>query len=78
MSEEGYRYASRNFRLGVTNGFFFMVGSSLLGSAAILPLFLNEIYNSVGVAIRPHKTYRVNCVMDFGQKNRSDLNTVPY
>lgn len=39
---------------------------------------LNEIYNSVGVAIRPHKTYRVNCVIDFGQKNRSDLNTVPF
>ena len=39
---------------------------------------LNESYNSVGVAIRPHKTYRVNCVMDFGQKDRSDLNTLPF
>ena len=39
---------------------------------------LNEDYNSVGVAIRPHKRYRVNCVMDFGQKNRSNLNQVPY
>lgn len=39
---------------------------------------LKESYNSVGVAIRPHKTYRVNCVMDFGQKSRSDLNKVPY
>jgi len=24
-------------------------------------------FNSVGVSIRPHRTYRVNCVMDFGQ-----------
>ncbi len=39
---------------------------------------LNENFNSVGVAIRPHKTYRVNCVMDFGQKSRSILNDVPY
>jgi uncharacterized protein YkwD len=39
---------------------------------------LNESYNSVGVAIRPHKSYRVNCVIDFGKKNRSDLNKVPY
>jgi len=39
---------------------------------------LKERYNSVGVAIRPHKSYRVNCVMDFGQKSRSDLNEVPY
>lgn len=39
---------------------------------------LNESYNSVGVAIRPHKSYRVNCVIDFGRKNRSDLNQVPY
>ncbi|MCK4747704.1 MAG: CAP domain-containing protein [Bacteroidales bacterium] len=39
---------------------------------------LNEEYNSVGVAIRPHKSYRVNCVIDFGKKNRSNLNRVPY
>jgi hypothetical protein len=39
---------------------------------------LNEGYNSVGVAIRPHKTYRVNCVIDFGKQNRSSLNQVPY
>ncbi len=39
---------------------------------------LKESYNSVGVAIRPHKSYRVNCVIDFGQKSRSDLNQVPY
>ena len=39
---------------------------------------LNESYNSVGVAIRPHKKYRVNCVIDFGNQNRSKLNTVPY
>jgi uncharacterized protein YkwD len=39
---------------------------------------LNESYNSVGVAIRPHKSYRVNCVIDFGKKSRSDLNKVPY
>jgi len=39
---------------------------------------LSADFNSVGVAIRPHKTYRINCVMDFGRRNRSDLNQVPY
>jgi len=39
---------------------------------------LNDSFNSVGVAIRPHKRYRVNCVIDFGRQNRSDLNEVPY
>ncbi|TFH26919.1 MAG: CAP domain-containing protein [Bacteroidia bacterium] len=34
-------------------------------------------FNSVGVAIRPHKTYRNNCVMDFGHRDRSGLNEVP-
>jgi uncharacterized protein YkwD len=35
-------------------------------------------FNSVGVAIRPHKTYRVNCVMDFGYRDRSSMNDIPY
>lgn len=35
-------------------------------------------FNSVGVAIRAHKTYRVNCVMDFGSRDRSTLNNIPY
>ena len=35
-------------------------------------------FNAVGVAIRPHKTYRVNCVMDFGSMERSTLNDLPY
>ncbi len=40
---------------------------------------LNEGFNSVGVAIRPHQSYRVNCVMDFGaMKSNGDLNAVPY
>ncbi|MCK5137259.1 MAG: CAP domain-containing protein [Bacteroidales bacterium] len=39
---------------------------------------LNKSFNSVGVAIRPHKKYRVNCVMDFGRQTRSSLNEVPY
>ena len=39
---------------------------------------LSEDFNSVGVALRPHKTYRVNCVMDFGRRDRSGLNQVPY
>jgi len=39
---------------------------------------LNEGFNSVGVAIRPHRNYRVNCVIDFGRRTRSDLNQVPY
>lgn len=39
---------------------------------------LNQEFNSVGVAIRPHKNYRVNCVIDFGHQNRSSLNEVPF
>jgi len=39
---------------------------------------LNEAFNSVGVAIYPHKKYRTNCVIDFGGKKRSNLNQVPY
>lgn len=35
-------------------------------------------FNSIGVALRPHKTYRVNCVMDFGARDRSSLNDMPY
>ncbi len=35
-------------------------------------------FNSVGVAIEPHKTYRINCVMDFGQRDRTGMNEVPY
>ena len=39
---------------------------------------LSDQFNSAGVAIRPHKNYRVNCVIDFGRQNRSSLNEVPY
>ena len=39
---------------------------------------LSDSFNSVGVAIRPHKNYRSNCVIDFGKQSRSDLNEVPY
>jgi len=39
---------------------------------------LNEEFNSVGVAIYPHKTYKTNCVIDFGKMKRSNLNQVPY
>ena len=39
---------------------------------------LNPDFNSVGVGIRPHRDYRVNCVIDFGRKNRSSLNDLPY
>jgi len=39
---------------------------------------LNPAFNSVGVAIRPHRTYRVNCVIDFGSRSASELNRVPY
>lgn len=28
---------------------------------------LNKEFNSIGVSIQPHKTYRFNCVMDFGK-----------
>ena len=33
---------------------------------------LSVDFNSVGVAIRPHKTYRINCVMDFGHRMRHE------
>lgn len=39
---------------------------------------LNEGFNSAGIAIRPHKSYRFNCVTDFGRQTRSGLNQVPY
>ncbi|RPI41751.1 MAG: hypothetical protein EHM46_06030 [Bacteroidetes bacterium] len=39
---------------------------------------LNAGFNSAGVAIRPHKKYRVNCVTSFGRQDRSSLNEVPY
>lgn len=39
---------------------------------------LGEGFNSVGVAIRSHKDYRVNCVIDFGRQIRSNLNEIPY
>lgn len=39
---------------------------------------LNPGFNSVGVSIRPHKTYRVNSVMDFGSQDRSSMNEIPY
>jgi uncharacterized protein YkwD len=39
---------------------------------------LSQDFNSVGISIRPHKTYRVNCVMDFGSRDRTDMNEVPY
>ena len=39
---------------------------------------LSTHFNSVGVAIRPHKNYRVNCVTDFGHQSRSSLNEIPY
>jgi hypothetical protein len=31
---------------------------------------LNPEYNSIGVSIREHKKYRINCVMDFGKALR--------
>ncbi|MGW8316738.1 MAG: CAP domain-containing protein [Bacteroidales bacterium] len=30
---------------------------------------LNPRFNAVGVAMRPHRTYRINCVIDFGALN---------
>jgi uncharacterized protein YkwD len=39
---------------------------------------LNPEFNAVGVAIREHKRYRVNCVIDFGKKDRSNLNELPF
>jgi uncharacterized protein YkwD len=39
---------------------------------------LSADFNSIGVAIRPHKRYRTNCVMDFGARDRSLMNEVPY
>ncbi|MDF1570511.1 MAG: CAP domain-containing protein [Bacteroidales bacterium] len=39
---------------------------------------LNPEFNSVGVVIREHKRYRVNCVIDFGKQDRSNLNELPF
>ncbi len=39
---------------------------------------LSVDFNSIGVAIEPHLTYRTNCVMDFGQRDRTGMNEVPY
>jgi uncharacterized protein YkwD len=39
---------------------------------------LNPDFNRVGVAMRPHKRYGINTVMDFGQDPRTDLNSVPF
>jgi uncharacterized protein YkwD len=39
---------------------------------------LNPQFNTAGVAIRPHRSYRVSCVIDFGSRSRSELNQVPY
>ena len=39
---------------------------------------LHPQFNSVGVVIRSHERYRVQCVIDFGSRPQSDLNTVPY
>ncbi|MCF8227019.1 MAG: CAP domain-containing protein [Bacteroidales bacterium] len=38
---------------------------------------LKPSFNSVGVAIREHKRYRFNCVIDFGKQDRSNLNNAP-
>lgn len=39
---------------------------------------LKPEFNSVGVAIREHKRYRYNCVIDFGKQDRSNLNEIPF
>lgn len=39
---------------------------------------LKPEFNSVGVAIREHKQYRFNCVIDFGKQDRSNLNKLPF
>ncbi len=39
---------------------------------------LSPEFNSVGVAIREHKGYRFNCVIDFGKQDRSNLNDLPF
>lgn len=39
---------------------------------------LKPEFNSVGVAIREHKQYRFNCVIDFGKQDRSNLNNLPF
>jgi hypothetical protein len=39
---------------------------------------LHPQFNSVGVAIRSHERYRVQCVIDFASRPASGLNEVPY
>ena len=38
---------------------------------------LSTDFNSVGISIQTHKTYNVNCVMDFGARDQSGMNDVP-
>ncbi len=39
---------------------------------------LHPQFNSVGVVIRSHEQFRVQCVIDFGSRPASGLNEVPY
>ncbi len=39
---------------------------------------LSPDFNSIGIAIRPHRSYRTNCVMDFGSRDRSAMNEMPF
>ncbi len=39
---------------------------------------LRPEFNSAGVAIRDHKSYRYNCVIDFGRNDNSSLNDLPF
>ncbi|MDF1575201.1 MAG: CAP domain-containing protein [Bacteroidales bacterium] len=39
---------------------------------------LSRDFNSIGVAFRPHRKYRINCVMDFGSTSAGSMNEVPY
>ena len=55
------------FEKGSTNAIQLLIdeGVSSLGHRKNM---LHPQYNSIGVSIQPHKSYRFNCVMDFGKK----------
>lgn len=76
-----YNHVGENCSYGYTQAIDIVI--SLLIDEGISSLghrnnILAPDFNSIGVAIRPHKTYRTNCVMDFGSMDRSNMNELPY
>ena len=76
-----YNHVGENCSYGYTQAIDIVI--SLLIDEGVSSLghrnnILSPDFNAIGVAIRPHKTYRINCVMDFGSMDRSGMNELPY